>query len=69
MERGFTHKPDARQVQILWLKPPALLLYGSTGYGDINTAVVLKWSIEQCKLRVVIPDVELLEMHRASCVL
>lgn len=46
----LTHKPDARQVQILWLKPPALLLHGSTGHGDINTAVILKWSVEQCKL-------------------
>lgn len=47
LERGLTHKPDARQVQIFWLKPPALLLYGSTGHGDINMAVVLEWSIEE----------------------
>lgn len=63
LQRIFTHKSDARQVQILRFKPPSLFLDGSTGHGDINVAVVLKWSIEQCKLRVVISDVELLKMH------
>lgn len=46
LQRTFTHEPDARQVQIFWFKPPALLLHGSARHGDIDVTVVLKGGIE-----------------------
>lgn len=40
-----------------------MLLYSGTRHGDINMAVCLVWSVEQRKLGVIVPNIELLEVY------